>query len=519
MKTSLALFSLLWCLTGTAHALELSPSEAAGKRLYREGVSASGAEVSARIGLSGTPIPAATVPCAGCHGSDGRGRPEGGVRPPDITWRRLSAPYAQQVRAGRSRPPYSESGFSHAIIEGIDPAGQGLDPAMPRFVMSSQDQSNLLAYLKRLEDDADPGVQPKALRLGTLLPSEGALAPLGDTVAAVLVGALTAINDAGGIHGRRLELEIVDPGPDAASAELALKRLSGEKGVFALISPLAPALDSRLAGLLEQAHLPLVGSVSLLGLQQDSPMIFEPLPGMSGQLQALADYAASHLNLTRQKVMVVYEDSPLERTQAEGLKQHLNEQGWSDVNLRVYVAGGGLAGDVTSDPAQGVFFLGRPDDLRAMAEALQEAGQAPYLFATSAQAPGDVWNLPGVFSRRLFLAYPFVPSDWTAEGKAALASVRERSGLKGQYAVLQVDAWCSVLLVAEALRQIGRNPAREPLIKALEGLHDVKTGLTPLLGFGPGQRLGMSGAHVVTVDLQQQRFELISPYVRVNAAN
>jgi ABC-type branched-subunit amino acid transport system substrate-binding protein len=124
-----------------------------------------------------------------------------------------------------------------------------------------------------------------------------------------------------------------------------------------------------------------------------------------------------------------------------------------------------------------------------------------------------------VFSRRLFLAYPFVPSDWTAEGKAALASVRERSGLKGQYAVLQVDAWCSVLLVAEALRQIGRNPAREPLIKALEGLHDVKTGLTPLLGFGPGQRLGMSGAHVVTVDLQQQRFELISPYVRVNAAN
>jgi ABC-type branched-subunit amino acid transport system substrate-binding protein len=107
-----------------------------------------------------------------------------------------------------------------------------------------------------------------------------------------------------------------------------------------------------------------------------------------------------------------------------------------------------------------------------MAEALHKAQQAPYLFAASAQAPGDVWELPSAFSRRLFLAYPFVPSDWTAEGKAALASVRERSGLKGQYAVLQVDAWCSVLLVAEALRQIGRNPAREPLVKALEGLHD-----------------------------------------------
>jgi hypothetical protein len=29
----------------------------------------------------------------------------------------------------------------------------------------------------------------------------------------------------------------------------------------------------------------------------------------------------------------------------------------------------------------------------------------------------------------------------------------------------------------------------------------------------------MSGAHVVTVDLKQQRFELVSPYTRVSAAN
>jgi ABC-type branched-subunit amino acid transport system substrate-binding protein len=85
--------------------------------------------------------------------------------------------------------------------------------------------------------------------------------------------------------------------------------------------------------------------------------------------------------------------------------------------------------------------------------------------------------------------------------------------------VLQVDAYCSVLLVAEALRQIGRNPARAQLIKALEGLHDVQTGLTPLLGFGPGRRLGMSGAHVVTVDLQRKTFELVSPYTRITAAN
>jgi ABC-type branched-subunit amino acid transport system substrate-binding protein len=511
--------SLLWCLASAAHALELSPMEAAGKRLYREGVSASGADVSARIGVSGTAVPAATVPCAGCHGADGRGRPEGGVRPPDITWRRLSTPYGQQVRTGRSHPPYSDSALSHAIIEGIDPAGNALDSAMPRFVMSSQDQLNLVAYLKRIEDDRDPGVQTSTLRLGTLLPTQGAMAPLGETVGAVLKGALAAINEAGGIHGRQLELQVVDPGPDAQSAKAALQTLSGDDGVFALIAPLAPALDGRLGQWLEQAQLPWVGSVSLLGGESDSPLIFEPLPGTAEQLRALASYAQRHLTLAGQKTLIVYQEAEQDRQQAESLKQHLNTQGWTDVSLQAYPADQPVGIGASTAQVQSLFFLGRSADFGPMSQALDDAGQRPYLFAASAQVPADVWQLPSSFSRRVLLAYPFIPGDWTPEGKAALADVRERSGLKGQYAVLQVDAYCSVLLLAEALRQIGRNPARAQLIKALEGLHDVQTGLTPLLGFGPGRRLGMSGAHVVTVDLQRKTFELVSPYTRITAAN
>ncbi len=518
---SLMLLSLLWCLTSAAHALELSPGEEAGKRLYREGVSVSDAEVSARIGVSGTVVPASTVPCAGCHGADGRGRPEGGVRPPDITWRRLSTPYGKQVRAGRSHPPYNEGAIIHAVTEGVDPGGNTLDAAMPRFVMSSQDQLNLVAYLKRIEDDSDPGVQGATLRLGTLLPSHGAMAPLGDTVAAVLKGTLASINEAGGIHGRQLELQIVDPGVDEQSAQAALQTLTGNDGVFALISPLAPALDGRMGELLEQAHMPLVGSISLLGAQSDSPLIFEPLPGTAEQLRTLASYAGQTLRLAAEKTVIVYQDNPLDQVQADDLKQHLNGQGWNNVTLQPYPVGQPATLGVSMADVKSLFFLGRAADFGPMAQTLlgRKSAAPPYLFAASAQAPADIWQVPSAFSRRVFLAYPFIPRDWTEAGKAALARVRERSGLNGQYAVLQVDAYCSALLIAEALRQIGRNPERQQLVKALEGLHDVQTGLTPLLGFGPGRRLGMSGAQVVMVDLEQRRFELVSPYASVNAAN
>src|SRR5690606_38910692 len=63
-----------------------TPSEANGRLIYREGRSASGGAIQARVGAGQASIPASAVPCANCHGADGRGRPEGGVRPPDITW-------------------------------------------------------------------------------------------------------------------------------------------------------------------------------------------------------------------------------------------------------------------------------------------------------------------------------------------------------------------------------------------------------------------------------------------------
>ena len=77
---------------GLAPGLELTPEEAAGRRIYLEGVGSANGEISARVGAADTLVPARVMPCANCHGADGRGRPEGGVRPPDITWSRLTRP-------------------------------------------------------------------------------------------------------------------------------------------------------------------------------------------------------------------------------------------------------------------------------------------------------------------------------------------------------------------------------------------------------------------------------------------
>ncbi|UVJ46113.1 ABC transporter substrate-binding protein [Pseudomonas sp. LS1212] len=500
----------LLALSGLAHGLQLSDSEAAGKRLYREGLSALAVELSARVGASDMLVPAQAVPCANCHGADGRGRPEGGVRPPDITWRRLSTPYGQSVN-GRQYPAYTEAAIARAVAEGRDPAGNRLDPAMPRFVLTLRDQANLTAYLKRLEDDSDPGLQARHLRLGTLLPRQGPQAELGNTVASVLNASIEQINQAGGIHGRSLELVSVDPGADKESARAALNTLINGEQVFALIAPLAPALDEEMAGLLEQAQVPLVGSLSLFGVSQNSRQIFEPLPGLREQVLALARYAAGALQLATTDTVIVHPADDTQSALADNLAERLRGQGWTRVREVAYSADSLQA----LQGAQAVFYLGQASEFATLAGQLERAGLNPYLFAASTQVASQVLQVPLAFSERLFLAFPFVPQDWTAAGRAALTELRQRSGLGGQHAVLQVGAYCSVLLLSEGLKRAGRDVSRQRLIDALESLHDFDTGLTPQLNFGPGKRLGLSGGHIVRVELPEQRFDSMGAFIEV----
>ncbi len=123
-----------------------------GQRIYLSGESASGAEIIALLerGGEGVEVPASVLPCAGCHGLDGRGVPEGGVSPSDITWGALTSPDGVAHESGRAHPPYTEESLKRAIAAGIDPAGDTLHAVMPRYRMSADDMSELVAYLKGL---------------------------------------------------------------------------------------------------------------------------------------------------------------------------------------------------------------------------------------------------------------------------------------------------------------------------------------------------------------------------------
>ena len=185
-----------FCSALLAHA-QLTSQEQRGRLIYERG----SRSITASLGAGEESIPGSVLPCANCHGHDGRGKPEGGIVPSDITWDALTKPYAVK------HPPYTERLLKRAVTMGIDPAGNTLDVAMPRFQLSNDDMSDLAAYIKRLGQSVDPGLTATGVRWGVILPA-------GDHARRIVTATLTRyvqeVNDAGGIYGRRIEVRFTE---------------------------------------------------------------------------------------------------------------------------------------------------------------------------------------------------------------------------------------------------------------------------------------------------------------------
>ena len=152
------------CLPAVALAGDLSEQEQRGKRIYFTGESPSQADLVALVGPARTETPAAIVPCVNCHGVDGRGESEAdlpeGVAPADLRWATLAEPTGDDPPNGRKRPAYDEPLLRRAITRGVDPAGNPMHTAMPRYRLTMRDSEDLIAYIRRLGSDPEPPPAP-----------------------------------------------------------------------------------------------------------------------------------------------------------------------------------------------------------------------------------------------------------------------------------------------------------------------------------------------------------------------
>jgi len=483
---------------------DLTPQERAGRRIYFDGESPSGAEIWGLVGAEGTRVPASAV-SAGCHGDDGLGRPEGAVVPSEVTWTKLTKPYGITHPDGRRHPLYDEATLARSIADGLDPAGNALDWAMPRYSMPAQDLKALVAFMKKLENHFDPGVSLAAVRLGVLVPGKGRLADVGQALLGILDAWCRDLNATGGIHGRKLVLEVTEYDSDARDGLEAAKRLVAGRGVVALLSGFLPEGEQALGELAEADRLPVVGLLSPFTVPASGQYVFHVLPGVREPARALAAHAVGELGLKNQPAAVLFAGEEPLADAARAAKAQLERGGWRKVELVAFPRGAfdpAVVDRLRQRGTRAVLFLGGDGDLAAFTRRADASGWAPQLLVPGVLVSRALYEVPAAFQGRLFVAYPTAPTDEKPAARDRLAKLRASARLDERHRAAQVSAYAAASVLSEGLRRTGRNLSRDRLARSIESLSGFETGLTPKVGFAPGRHVGAMGAHLLAVDLE-----------------
>ena len=470
--------------------------EPRGKQIYTRGLGRSGQPIATTIAERNNAVPASVVPCLNCHGEDGRGKSESGIIVPNIRWEALTKPYTLARAGGRTSPPYTERALVRAITMGLDPAGNRLNPVMPRYQLSLDDAADLVAYLKEIGSDQDPGVTSRAIRIGVLLPPT-AFGEAGVAVKSVLTAYFRELNESGGIYDRRVELTFAD-----SSARADVVDLLDREPPFALAATYLPSIDDAVGRAVVESDIPVIGALTLDPRPERTPKIFYADGGLLSQAETLARAAVRGRGPGR--MLVVYSGEALSRRAAEAAERVGRDAQWQ-VESVLLPSGDPPGSSARAAATDAVIFVALQGEAGAFVQSADSGTTATAFYIPGTLTSPTMFDLPPSLDGRVFVSFTVLPSDRTSRGLTEykrLASVRDPLPNNSTDAI---SALVSAKLLTEALQRAGHDLTRRKLIAGMESLREFSTGLTPPLTFSPGRRIGSIGTHIVTLDLASKR--------------
>lgn len=479
----------------------LTPEQQNGQKIYSTGTSSDGSEIYAI--MSGVNVPASVMPCVNCHGEQGKGKPEGGVIPSNLTWGSLSREYTGAGHNGRSHPAYTEKSLVKAISMGLDPAGNPLHKAMPRYQMSQKSMADLIAYIKVLGQQNNQGIEEDEIRIGILLPSNPGK---GEAMQKVLAAFFNGLNEAGGLYGRRISVQGFTPDPDNPGPSLL--KFVNERNIFAFCGSSFGEEEEELVAALNHAKVPLVGAISGEDPRSflENSQVFYLYAGPLLQAEALFDLAVDSLKIEPGEVAMIYGDS-----EVDALLQLARKAGIGKVNT--YADGPEAFKNLSKMKESGtkaIFLTGNSNaDVIALIKALDKAKWYPNLLVPAEQAGPAFLDAPAAIANQTLIAYPTWLSVISPKMQESFQQFSAANQLSPAYKQSQYASLASGILLSEVLRASGRDLSRETVRGELEKVQAMQTGLVPALTYGVNRRTGSMRVFIVSPEGGDGELKLI----------
>lgn len=321
------------------------------------------------------------------------------------------------------------------------------------------------------------GISADTILIGRSAGMTGAIASRMKPATEAFIAYFDAVNEAGGVNGRRLKFINVDDGNDAKRAVENVKKLISEDKVFVLLSPSGAPQTLAVLPVATAAQVPLVGSTSgAESLRKPNKYFFHLKAGYSDEFSKMAE----HMKTTGvSRVQVIYSDDPAGREgrqlAEEALQKYGVTQAAAPIGFKPGEAKAAVEKMVKADP-QAVILPSLAGPGVEFYREFVKLENRPQVFTWSIMVVEGLYKEvgPKVYGLVVSQIVPS-PNDRTVGVSRDYQALLKKKGLEdGGYS--GIEAYISARVLVEGLVRAGKAPTREKLIAALEGIRDYDLG-------------------------------------------
>ncbi|HLW85579.1 MAG TPA: ABC transporter substrate-binding protein [Candidatus Sulfotelmatobacter sp.] len=325
-----------------------------------------------------------------------------------------------------------------------------------------------------------PGVTDNSILIGSCSALDGPARVLGTQTVLGASAYLHAINDAGGVFGRKIQLVAHDDGYDPDKAPECFKRMTKE-GVFALGFFVGTPTAKVYVPLAQDDKIPVVG------LFTGAQLLYEPLK------HYVINVRASYFDETREqvdqlwklnvrKIGVIYQDDAFGKAVLDGVKLALQKHGSAPVALGTFARNtvevdAGMKEVMASHP-QAVVIVGPYAPVAAIVREAHAAGWRPQFLTVSFVGTEEFIKEAGPDADGTVITQVVPPYDRIDYATVALY----RKYLEQYYpatppSFVSLEGFVDAMVVVEGLKRAGKDLTREKFITAIESIHNLDVGL------------------------------------------
>jgi ABC-type branched-subunit amino acid transport system substrate-binding protein len=289
---------------------------------------------------------------------------------------------------------------------------------------------------------------------------------------------LRKLNDAGGVHGRRIELATLDDAGDAERTLTNTRRFIEEFKVFALFGYADAGVTRELLARLHKGRVPLFGPVTGAALaRQPGRSVYTVRAGRADEIDGTIGHYAQ---LGLKRFALLRGDDAAGAELLAAARTALSRRGLAaPVDVPLKSATGGFAGLVREAFVADldVVVLAVPQPPAAdLVRALKRTGRSTQIVALSLADPEQLARALGADGAGLALSQVVPPLAQVSLPVVAeyRAAIEAETGRK-DYSPASLEAYLAARVLAEAVRRAGPALTRDALLLALDAMsyHDV----------------------------------------------